>query len=192
MKERELTSIPQEERLGDQEQLSEIAEKRREEIHSKLEEAEKQHHERQNEQEVLAKATELAKKAENKKDEEDAPAPHERRRGAPAKKQLRESFDSEMKAVQAELSPASSLFSKLIHAYPVEKASEVIGSTIARPNALLSGSIMAFLAITALYFLAHYFGYRLSGSETIAAFCIGWIIGIIYDYVYRLFRGRRP
>lgn len=157
---------------------------------SMLEKAEQEHQIRQQEREALKDAQELAHSTDKKKrDTDERPAsPAERRRGAPSKKQLEKSFKAQMSNVQTEMSPASRLFSSFIHTAPVEKVSNAVGATLARPNAMLSGSITAFISITALYFIARYFGYRLSGSETIAAFAGGWILGVILEYLSHLFK----
>lgn len=169
----------------DNDHLSEIADKRREAIKSRLDEAEKAHHEKHSEREAIRKAKELAKESNEKQNTNDDVAPHEKRSGAPSKKQLRASFNNQMKNVRAEMSPANRIFSKFIHAPFIEKTSTVIGSTIARPNAMLAGSIAAFLCIAVLYFIAHHYGYQLSGFETIGAFIIGWLSGILYDLIFR-------
>lgn len=174
------------------EHLVEVSQKQKEVIRSKLDDAEKQHLERQMENEALSEATELAQDADNTKEERQRSAsPAERRLGAPSRKQLNGSFKNQMKDVQSEMGPGSQLISKLIHIKPVEKISDTLGSTVARPNAMLSGSIAAFAVITALYFIARHYGYKLSGFETIAAFCIGWLLGIIYDYLATLLRRRK-
>ena len=173
------------------EELAEISEKQKEILRSKLEEAEKHHHERQSEQEALEEAADLAAEADESKDDSRQATPAERRRGAPSKKQLDVSFNAQMRNIQAELSPGSRLISKIIHFKPVEKASDTISSTIARPNAMLYGSITAFVAVTALYFVARYYGYKLSGFETIAAFSAGWVLGVILEYMNVVFRGRK-
>ena len=95
-----------------------------------------------------------------------------------------------MKQVQTELSPTSRAFSKTIHNKAVEKTSEALGATIARPNAILSGAVMAFILTLAVYVTAKTIGYQLSGFETIAAFVVGWVIGIIYDYFRALVTGK--
>lgn len=176
----------------DDEKLAEIAEKGREKIEARLEAAEKAHQERQSERDVIEKATLLAQEADDKReDEKHAQVKTERHRGAPSKKQLRESFAAEMKGVQAELGPTGRLFSKLIHNPAVDRVTDAIGSTLARPNAMLSGSIAAFVSITILYFIAHHYGYQLSGFETIGAFATGWLLGITYDYFSTLARRRK-
>ncbi len=124
----------------------------------------------------------------DKKPGHTAPA---RRRTAISKKEKTASFNKHMKQVQAELPPVQRAFSKFIHSPAVEKTSEFIGSTIARPNAILAGSITAFVLVLATYLIAKTFGYPLSGFETIAAFIFGWIIGMMYDYIRLLVTGKK-
>ena len=80
------------------------------------------------------------------------------------------------------MSPSSRQFSKFIHHKAVERVSDAVGSTVARPNAILSGSICAFILTLIVYVTARYNGYPLSGTETIAAFAIGWVLGMVFDY----------
>ncbi len=190
--EQEKKAIKSHEQATDIEQFGEIAHERREMMRSQLERAEKQHNKDHSEQEILAEATELAKKADAAKETKTATtSPAERRRGPISKKQLDTSFKSQMTHVQNEMNASNKLISKFIHSRPVETTSDFIGSTFARPNALLSGSIAAFISITVLYFVAKYYGFRLSGFETIAAFVLGWVFGILYDYFSVMIRGRK-
>ena len=114
-----------------------------------------------------------------------------RRRGAISKKEKETSFKRHMKDVQAQLPAPQRVFSKLIHSPIVEKTSEFIGATVARPNAILAGSVVAFFAVLGVYLVAKNLGYVLSGFETIAAFVIGWIIGILYDYFRTMITGKK-
>lgn len=116
-------------------------------------------------------------------------APHHRQ--PVNKKQKEASFKRQMKEVQAELPPSSRAFSKVIHNKAVEKTSEVLGSTIARPNAILAGAMAAFFLTLAVYVIAKNIGYQLSGFETIAAFAVGWVIGLLYDYLRILITGKK-
>ncbi|MDB5179961.1 MAG: hypothetical protein JWN12_593 [Candidatus Saccharibacteria bacterium] len=127
--------------------------------------------------------------AEKKTKSGDAPAP--RRRGGISKKEKTASYKKHMKQVQAELPAPERAFSKIIHAPIIEKTSEFIGGTIARPNAILSGAVVAFFLVLAVYIVAKNLGYVLSGFETIGAFIIGWIIGILYDYFKVLVTGKK-
>ena len=96
-----------------------------------------------------------------------------------------------MKEAQAHMSPAGRTFSKLIHTKSIEKASETIGSTVARPNAILTGAVTAFVFSLLLYLIANYNGYPLSGSETIATFIVGWAIGLLFDYIRIMVTGKK-
>lgn len=125
--------------------------------------------------------------AEKKRESHSAPAT---RRGTISKSQKKASFKREMQEVQAQLSPASRAFSKVIHTKAIEQASDAVGSTVARPNAILAGAISAFVLTLAVYLIAKNIGYQLSGFETIGAFIIGWIIGIVYDYLRALVTGK--
>ncbi|MBB1558248.1 hypothetical protein HG437_002565 [Candidatus Saccharibacteria bacterium] len=111
------------------------------------------------------------------------------RQASPAAQQER--FDKTMAAVQSQLSPSSRAFSKVIHNPAIEKASEVTGNTVARPNALLSGAIAAFVLTLAIYLIARFNGYPLSGAESIAAFALGWLCGLAFDFVRMMMLGRR-
>lgn len=191
MAEKQANSANLYEQPADIEQFGEIAHERREAIQNALETAERKHKEhRSSEREILAKAKDLAKQTESQPGRE--PAPAERRRTGPInKKQLAESFKSQMKHTEAEMNTSERIFSRFIHSKPIEKTTDALGATVARPNALLSGSIAAFLGVTILYFVAKYYGFQLSGSETIVAFVVGWIIGILYDYFSVMIRGHK-
>ncbi len=107
-----------------------------------------------------------------------------------SKKKLDDSYDKAMKQVQSEIPATSRTFSKFIHNKYIEKASNFISRTIARPNAILAGSVFAFILPLFVYVVAKNIGYDLSGFETIGAFILGWIVGIVYDYLKALFTGK--
>lgn len=170
------------------EQLRELSEKRVESLRDELERAEQTHKEQLSESDALNEAKKLAH--ETNSEEPPASSPAERRRGVITKKQLSNAYKSQMNHAQEEMTPTARLFSKAIHLKAVEQTSDFVGSTIARPNAMLSGSITAFIAVTVIFFVAKHYGYQLSGFETIGAFILGWIAGILFDYFAAMFRGR--
>ena len=124
-------------------------------------------------------------------EKEKKPAPAQRRHGVVSKKQRNTNYKKTLKTVQAELKPTQRAFSKVIHNPAVEKTSEIVSSTIARPNAILSGAIVAFVVVLAVYLVAKHFGYMLSGFETIAAFAVGWILGLLYDFFKVMITGKK-
>jgi hypothetical protein len=99
------------------------------------------------------------------------------------KDQRKAAYKKTLKAIQKEMNPAERAFSKVIHNPVVEATSEVAGKTVARPAALLAGSLTALILTTLVYIVAKYYGYVLSGFEWIATFIIGWAIGLIIDWI---------
>lgn len=129
-------------------------------------------------------ALELASSSEKvaeKKSEKAEETPEKRKKIS--KKDKEAAVEKTLKTIQSEMSAPARNFSKLIHAKPVEAVSEVAGKTIARPNALLFGGLSACILVLGTYLVAKHFGYPLSGGESFVAFCFGWIVGIIIDYV---------
>src|SRR5680860_281141 len=124
--------------------------------------------------EALEAATGVESKS-NKKVEEH---PSTSRRGPIGKKQREKSFVQTMNHVQSALPTSSRIFSRIIHNGVVEKTSDFLGSTVARPDAILAGAFTAFILTLLTYTVAKTIGYSLSGFETIAAFIIGWLVGI--------------
>ncbi|MDB5159742.1 MAG: hypothetical protein JWO99_5 [Candidatus Saccharibacteria bacterium] len=140
--------------------------------------------------EALETAISVEKGGAEKKGPKEGPTTP-RRRGGISKKEKTASFKKHMKNVQAEMPAPQRAFSKLIHSPVVEKTSELVGSTVARPNAILSGAVVAFFLVLAVYIVAKNLGYVLSGFETIGAFIIGWVLGILYDYFRVLVTGKK-
>ena len=180
------------EQSPDVEQFGELAHERREAMRVQLERNERRLKKVGREQDkILLEASALADETDRMHaSEHHIETKETKRHGAPSKQQRERAFKRKMESVQDELRPSERIVSKVIHIRPIEKASDFIGSTIARPNAMLSGSIAAFIGVTTVYFISKHFGFPLSGFETIAAFIIGWIIGVIYDYVSVLLRKR--
>jgi len=136
-------------------------------------------------------ALETAVSVESKSVEKETNKSPTTRRGQINKKQREKSFKQTMVQVQKELPASNRVFSKVIHNNIVEKTSDVIGNTVARPNAVFAGAFVAFILTILTYSIAKTMGYPLSGFETIAAFIIGWVIGISYDYLRILITGKK-
>lgn len=100
-------------------------------------------------------------------------------------------YKKTMAAIRKDMSAPSRAFSAFIHGPFVERSSEVLGSSLARPNAVLAGSVAALILVSGVYVIARTFGYQLSGFETIGAFVIGWLLGIVFDYLKVMISGKR-
>lgn len=149
--------------------------------------------ESRNSHENAAKARHEVEKAiqekESKKPESAAETSVERKVNTAAGR--KKAYDKILKQTQAELPAASRAFSKVLHNPVVERVSETAGKTVVRPNAILSGAVSAFLLTLAVYLIAKFNGYPLTGTETIAAFIAGWIIGNVYDFFKAMITGKR-
>lgn len=133
----------------------------------------------------------ISKERPSTVEKERKPSAATKRRGAISRQEKEASYKRHMKQVQDELPPLQRAFSKFIHAKPIEKASELIGSTVARPNAILFGAIAGFVLVLAVYLIAKNLGYVLSGFETIGAFIAGWILGVLYDFFRTMITGKK-
>lgn len=111
--------------------------------------------------------------------------------GPIGRKQMNESYKKTISQVQQELNPAARIFSKITHNPVIERVSEFTGNTVAKPNAMLSGAIMAFALTLITYTIAKKSGYQLSGFETIGAFAIGWLLGNVYDFLKLIVTGKK-
>jgi hypothetical protein len=136
-------------------------------------------------------ALEAAQRAEKEHKAEVSPAEKPKIRKRPDKAMKKASFNKTMKETQAHMPTPSRAFSKVIHSRGVERTSEVVGSTVARPNAILAGSLTAFLVTLGIYLFARYYGYPLSGFETIGSFILGWMLGILFDYLRVMITGKK-
>lgn len=175
-------------------ELESIADQQREAIKNTLEKHEKERHE--NLEEVKNEALEKAASKHEKKNEHEKAtkveklAPEPRGHGRISKKQKDATLKKTLKTVQSELPLPSRAFSKLIHNRVIEKTSDVVGATVARPNAILAGSATAFVFTLTIFLVARYYGYPLSGSETIAGFVVGWATGVLFDYLRVMISGK--
>ncbi len=98
------------------------------------------------------------------------------------KKDKEVAYQQTLKEIRSQMNAPARTFSKIIHNQVVERVSDIVGNTVARPNAIISGSTAALVLVSAVYIIAKQYGYPMSGFETIGAFIIGWLIGLIYDY----------
>lgn len=132
----------------------------------------------------------VAHEKERAKHETKEKSPAERR-GPASKQERKASYDRTMREVRSQMSGPSRAFSSVIHNPVVEKVSDAVGNTVARPNAILSGAGFAFVFTTAIYLVARHYGYPLSGAESIASFAAGWIVGLVFDYFRLLILGKK-
>ena len=141
--------------------------------------------------EAMEQAISIESGSAEKKRKEPASAPARRRHGVVSKRERNESYKQHLKQIHNEMPAGQKAFSKFIHNPAVEKVSEVAGATVARPNSILAGAMVAFFAVLGVYLIAKHYGYPLSGFETIGAFIAGWVIGALYDFLRVMITGKK-
>jgi FtsZ-interacting cell division protein ZipA len=184
----ERLNIPENSPEKGNEELDATRNERKAEIERNLEKSVEQSKDKDVEQ-----LKESAEKAAEVKKKPTAASKAEKKRDTPAQRRskAKASYKKTMKETQSQMKPAERTFSKVIHNPAVEKTSEAVGSTVARPNAILAGSVSAFLFTVVIYLFARHYGYPLKGSETIAAFVLGWTVGLLFDYLRVMITGKR-
>ncbi len=177
----------------DSESLQQLGSERNRELAAERESTTHENGPERNVEHARQEALEHASKAEkeSRKTEKNHEHSSAERRGPASKREREISYKATMSEVHSQMSAPSRLFSEVIHHPVVEKVSDAVGGTIARPNAILSGSVSAFLLTLAVYLVARFNGYPLSGAETIASFIFGWLLGLIYDYLRILLLGKK-
>lgn len=175
----------------DSSSLEELGDKRREKLGKQHELEKDDSSERLDD--IRNEALEKAASAEVKQDKKEYKEQKEQKehyQTRSVKSERTASYKRTMSHVQSEMNAPSRVFSKFIHNKSVEKTSETVGKTIARPNAILSGAIGGFLFTVIIYLTAKHYGYPLSGFESIAGFITGWAVGLLYDYLRLEITGR--
>lgn len=171
------------------EQGKEHQERLREDRERAAEKGEKNHEDAaESARHEIEKVTHEKESVAHENSKEQSPA---ERRGPASKRERAASYDKTMQEVRSQMSAPSRAFSAFIHNPVVEKVSDAVGGTIARPNAILAGAGFAFLFTLAIYLVARFNGYPLSGTETIASFAAGWVLGLVFDYFRLLILGKR-
>lgn len=129
--------------------------------------------------------------AERKKDREPVGGGVKKPRPKPKTKQERETvYKTEMKQVQAQLSPTARTFSKVIHNNAVEKVSDVAERSVMRPSALIGGAVLGLILGAVVYFIARANNYLLGSLEIVALFLIGAAVGVVVELAIRRVRTR--
>ncbi len=141
--------------------------------------------------EALEQAISVEAGSAEKKRKEPSASPAQRRHGVVGKKERDKSYKQHLKTIQSDMPATQRGFSKFIHNPVVDRVSEAAGNTVARPNSILAGAVVAFFAVLAVYLIAKHYGYVLSGFETIGAFIAGWVIGTLYDFFRVMITGKK-
>jgi hypothetical protein len=90
-----------------------------------------------------------------------------------------------MASLQQKLAPVSRRFSRIVHAPAIEKTSEVLEKTVARPSVINGALWTALIVGGTFYLVARTYGYTLSGSEMLFSLLAGGLIGMTIEAIWR-------
>lgn len=114
---------------------------------------------------------------------------HSRQHPVIIRKDIKEmQFNRTMTRIRKKLSMPSKVFSKVIHVSAIDKSSEFIGKTVARPSAMFTGSILAFVGTSALLWVTKFNGYEYNYLAVLLLFAVGMIVGVAGEGLWRLLR----
>ena len=102
----------------------------------------------------------------------------------------KQSYSQTMNRVRGRMNPVSKTFSSIIHAPIVEQASELAGKTVVRPSGIMGGGLAAVLGLGFVLFFARRNGFALAGSEFILLLIGGFILGVLFEGLTKVFRRR--
>lgn len=99
-------------------------------------------------------------------------------------------YNRALTRARKQLSAPSRAFSKFIHNKSIDKPSEIIGNTIARPSGMVGGAFFALLGSSALLWISRHYGYEYNYLAFILLFGIGLLVGISVEGIIRLVKQR--
>lgn len=172
-KHRDPETIPSREHLSDQELQSEKA-KGDKEKEQKLEQARESI-------EKSAKNKEAYPGREEAKHDREPVTRYHKRQG----------YQATMSRVESKLPAPARAFSRFVHNDTIDKASHILGSTVARPSGILGAGLTGFIGLSIFLFYANRIGFELSGAELIYLIIGGWLAGVLIESVIKLVRLRK-
>jgi flagellar biosynthesis GTPase FlhF len=100
-------------------------------------------------------------------------------------------YAKSLERIRSQLSPSERTFSKVIHNPTVDKTSNLVGKTVARPSGFLGGSICALLGSIILIYTSKHYGFRYNYLLFIILFAGGYVIGSFIELLVWLAASRR-
>ncbi len=91
-------------------------------------------------------------------------------------------FRTIMTHVYRDVSTFDHVMSRIVHHPVVEKVSDLIGATVARPSGLIGAALTGSVGLLLIYLTAKNIGYSLSGFEMPLLLVIGFIFGLFVEW----------
>lgn len=107
-------------------------------------------------------------------------------------KQLKDmAYSRAMTRVRKQLSLPSRFFSKAIHSKALDRPSEIIGNTVARPSAMLGGAFFAAVGTSILLWITRHYGYEYNYLAVVLLFAIGLASGLFIEFIVKTLQKKR-
>lgn len=92
-----------------------------------------------------------------------------------------QTYNRTLKRVQQHLNASERLMSKAMHHKTVEKVSEGVGKTAARPSGILGGGIMALIGSFALLYVSKKYGFEYNFFVFFLLLAGGFLLGLLLE-----------
>ncbi len=107
-------------------------------------------------------------------------------------KQLKDmAYSRTMLRVQKRLSMPTRAFSKLVHSKALDKPSELVGKTVARPSSMLGGAFFAAVGSSLLLWTTKRYGYEYNYLAVVLLFATGMVLGLTIELIWKSVRKNR-
>ena len=151
-----------------------------------LTKAEKEHN---SEEHIDAIRQQVEKQAPMQQEAHHSKTEHQKAHPVIVNKQLKDmAFSRTMVRTRKKLSSPSRAFSKVIHTPVVDKTSEFVGKTVARPSGMLAGAFIAFVGTSTLLWATRHYGYTYNYLMVILLFVGGMAVGLGGEAILRAIR----
>ncbi len=106
-------------------------------------------------------------------------------------KQLKDmAYSRAMVRTRKHLSAPSRAFSKVVHSKVMDKPSEAIGKTVARPSGMVGGALLAFVGTSILLWVTKRYGYEYNYLAVMLLFGIGMVVGLGLEGLFKILKKR--
>jgi len=98
----------------------------------------------------------------------------------------KQKYSRTLQSIRKDLSVPERAFSKVVHNKVVDSLSAGAEKTVARPSALLAGSVCAFIGSSVFLYIAKHYGYEYNFLLFVIFFASGFVLGLFVELLVRL------
>lgn len=119
-------------------------------------------------------------------------APEQANQSFGVSKELKnDSYKKTLKRIRSHLNGPEKVFSRVVHQPVVEKTSNGLARTVARPSAFLGGSFGALAGSALLVYMSRHYGFTYNYAAIFFVFAAGFVAGLVIELLYKLLFRKR-